>query len=64
MPTNVHFSDEMIEMAKRVAPAYKFSKFAQMAVREEINRRLQEIQEIPEITERIIAEQTARASRE
>lgn len=45
MSRPVKFNDSIVEMAKRVAPAYEFSQFAQMAVRNEIDRRMKEAQQ-------------------
>lgn len=38
MPLNVWFADDVIEQAVAVCPSFKFSKFAQSAVREKIDK--------------------------
>ncbi|MBR9703101.1 hypothetical protein GOV10_03635 [Candidatus Woesearchaeota archaeon] len=45
MTINVSFNDEVIENAKSTAPSFKFSEFAQMAVRNEIDRRNKEVED-------------------
>lgn len=56
MSKTVKFNGKLIEKAAEIAPGYTFSSFAQMAVRNEIDRR---IKSIPGITEEIMQRLTA-----
>lgn len=38
MPKSVEFADDIVASAAEAAPSFKFSKFAQAAVREKIDR--------------------------
>jgi len=40
MSKTVGFSDDIVQMAQEVAPTFKFSQFAQVAVREKIDNLL------------------------